>query len=175
MTETQRGFTLLEVLCVIVLVGIVAAIASPSWFGYLEKTRVVTATGQLHTALRDAQSTAQYQKTPRQFSLRDNGGVVEWAVHSTSVLPSMAQWQAVESASIQIDDETTFVSSGGVYYVRFDEHGNPHRLGRVTLSGQQFSTIKRCVIVSTLIGAMRTSNEQSTPDPNYRRRDRFCY
>jgi len=175
MSEAQKGFTFPEFMVVIVLIGIVAMIASPSFFGHLEKVRVETATDKIHTALRDAQDTAQTQKSSRQFSIRENEDTVEWAIHSAAVTPDSVKWQSAESELVRIDDETTFVSSRGVYYVRFDAEGNPHRLGRITLSGKQSSTNKRCVIVSTLIGAMRKSKAQPTPDPNYRKRDRFCY
>ena len=83
-----------------------------------------------------------------------------------------AHWQeSLESHSIQIDDETTFASAGGVYYVQFDEDGNvQYRLGRLTLSSTNDPSLKRCVIVSTLIGAIRSSKEQTTPKDG-----KLCY
>ncbi len=175
MFHNQKGFTLLEMLIVAVVIGIIAAVAGPGWFSFVEKNRLVAARDQLYLGIRQAQSEAQHKSTTWQFSLRERDELIEWAVHPTSVAFEDAQWRPVDARSIGIDNETTFVKSDGTYYVRFNRKGHPHRLGRLTLSGQRFSNQKRCVIVSTLIGAARKAKEQSKPDPNYRRRDRFCY
>jgi type IV fimbrial biogenesis protein FimT len=50
--RSERGFTLPEVLIVIVLMGIVLAIASSSWFGVVESRRVDSAANQLVSDLR---------------------------------------------------------------------------------------------------------------------------
>ena len=54
----ERGFTLVEVLLVIIFVGIVMAIASSLWFGAVESRRVDSATNQLAADLRQAHSKA---------------------------------------------------------------------------------------------------------------------
>lgn len=171
----QRGFTLLEVFVVIVGMGILAAIAAPSWMSFIESSRLNVGRDKLYLGMREAQTQAQAQRTVQQFSMRERDGFVEWAVHPLNVLPGTAQWEQLDAKSIRIDSETTFVSAAGTYYVRFDEQGNPHRLGRITLSGSRFSKNKRCVVISTLIGAMRKAEDKPTPDPTYPASDRFCY
>lgn len=167
----QRGFTLLEMLFVIALIGIVAAVAVPTWLSFLEGQRVTAGQNVLYSKLRDAQEQAQSQRISWQFSVRERDGVVEWAVHPTSVSPLLANWEALPENSVQLDSETNFATAGGVYYVRFDEKGNVrYRLGRVTLSSENNARIKRCVIVSTLIGAMRKAKERSEP-----RDGKLCY
>jgi prepilin-type N-terminal cleavage/methylation domain-containing protein len=178
MTQSQKGFTLLEALVVIVMVGVMAAIAVPGWLSFLEKSRLTVARDKVYLGVRDAQMQAQRKGTSWQFSVRERNGVVESAIHPMSVSALTAQWEALESQSIQIDKaagETTFRKVGEIYYVRFDEKGQPDQLGRMTLTGKRFSQNKRCVIVSTLIGAARKSKEQPVPDPNYSSSDRFCY
>jgi prepilin-type N-terminal cleavage/methylation domain-containing protein len=56
--EDERGFTLAEVLITIVIMGIVFAIASSTWFGVVEGRRVDSATNQLAADLRLAHSKA---------------------------------------------------------------------------------------------------------------------
>lgn len=178
MSQNQKGFTLLEALVVVVMMGTVAAIAAPGWLGFLERSQLTVTRDKLYLGIKNAQVQAQAKRTGWQFSVRERDGLLEWATHPQAISPLTAQWEALESQSIQIDQqpgETTFRKDGEAYYVRFDEHGDSRQLGRLTLSGKRFSKNKRCVIVSTLIGAARKSKEQSTPDPNYRSSDRYCY
>ncbi|EDX86705.1 general secretion pathway protein H [Synechococcus sp. PCC 7335] len=161
--DSTAGFTLIEVFVVVAIVGILSTIAAPSWFSFLEGNRLTTSRDQIHSAIRQAQIIAQSRGLTWQFSIRERNDFVEWAVHQPVAIDE-AQWEVSDSASVQIDDETSFASSGDVRYVRFDEDGNVERLGRITLSSEQAPTIKRCVIVSTLIGAMRKSKEQSVPN-----------
>ena len=171
MLQNQRGFTLLEMLVVLVGIGVAAAIAAPGWLGLVEGNRLTIAGDNLYLGLREAQTTAQHRNIAWQFSVRERDGLVEWATHPKSVSPLLAQWEVIDSRSVQIDVETTFATSGNVYYVRFDEKGNVrYRLGRVTLSSENNARIKRCVIVSTLIGAMRKAKERSEP-----RDGKLCY
>lgn len=171
MLKNQRGFTLLEMLVILVGLGVVAGISAPSWLGFWEGNRLTVERDKLYLGLQEAQTKAQRRNTAWQFSLRERDGWVEWATHPKSVSPLLAQWELLESRSMQIDVETTFATSGNVYFVRFDEDGNvQYRLGRVTLSSERTPDIKRCVIVSTIIGAMRKSKEQPTPQDG-----KLCY
>ena len=159
--QSQSGFTLLEMLLVIFMVGVVAAIAAPGWLRLMEGNRLTVSRDKLYVGIRDAQTSAQRQRIAWQFSIRERDGSIEWATHPKSISPDAARWEALESRSVRIDPETTFASSANIRYVRFNERGDvEYRLGRVTLSSDRVSTVKRCVIVSTIIGAMRRSKEQ---------------
>ncbi len=174
MIATQKGFTLLETLVVIIGVGIVAAIAAPSWLSFIEGNRLTVARDELFLGIRDAQTKAHYQKTNWQFSLRERDGSLEWASHPKSVSLSAARWKTLESRTLQIDGETTFDrTTEGVYYIQFDHGGNIQlrHLGRVTLSSRNVPQVKRCLIASTVIGAMRKSKEQVRAN----RDGKMCY
>jgi prepilin-type N-terminal cleavage/methylation domain-containing protein len=56
--EDEGGFTLVEVIVVIIMMGIVFGIASASWFGVAESRRVDSATNQVAADLRLAHSRA---------------------------------------------------------------------------------------------------------------------
>ena len=56
--QSERGFTLIEVIITIIIMTIVLAIASSTWFGAVESRRVDSATNQLAADLRQAHSMA---------------------------------------------------------------------------------------------------------------------
>src|SRR5215217_2442648 len=56
--QHEHGFTLMEVMATIIIMGLVFAIASSTWFGVVESRRVDSATNQLAADLRLAHTTA---------------------------------------------------------------------------------------------------------------------
>ena len=65
MQSPQRGFTLMEVLVTIVIVGILSAVAIPAYSGYLTRSR----TAEAFTALGAAQANAeQFWSNTRSYS-----------------------------------------------------------------------------------------------------------
>jgi len=120
--------------------------------------------------MRLAQSKAKKNSVDWQFSIREQSKVVQWAVHPESLDPNTAQWQKLD-ANIQLDSETTLRQSNGVRKVTFNHLGTiASPLGRVTLSSKNGDETKRCVFVSTILGAMRTAKQQPTPQNG-----KYCY
>ena len=169
----SNGFTLLELLVVIFIISILAAIGIPSWLSLLDNTRVKTAQSTLYSAMLSAKTKANQQKIIYQVSFREQNGVAQWAVHPAITNSNDASWQSLD-ASVQIDtNETTFYQyrSTGVWRMQFNHKGHANgQLGRVTVSLRNGGRKKRCVFVSTLLGALRRGEENATA-----RNGRYCY
>ncbi len=165
------GYTLLELLSVLFIIGILSAIAAPSWLTFLDVQRLNTGQSQIHRALEEAKSNAKRDKMTWQVSFRQQSNVAQWLVHPQSNTIPTNNWNSLDSA-IEIDEaETTFVQSNGIWRVQFNYKGNLNgQLGRVTFVARQGGKAKRCVITSTLIGAIRTAKERPT-----QQNGRFCY
>ena len=67
--KDERGFTLIEVMVTIIVMGIVFAIASSTWFGVAESRRVDSATNRLAADLRQAHSRATNRLVPQTVTL----------------------------------------------------------------------------------------------------------
>ena len=160
-TLTTAGYTLIEVLVVVIMAGVLAAISAPSMLGLIERQRLNSANSEIYQAMRQAQSRAKQEKVTWQVSFREQSGVSQWAVHRADTAP--AAWNGL-SSNIEIDDSnTTFLPQSSIWSVQFDFKGNPARglndVRRITLNTNQNTQMKRCVFVSTLLGAMRIDND----------------
>ena len=189
--EFNRGFTLIETMIAIVIVGILAAIATPSWLNFINTRRLAVATDQVYRAMREAQSNAKRDKITWQTSFQENNGIVQWAVHPAdpnSFIPTTIAWNNLDQNLQVFKDknklnqcETTLnqpnnnCPATGPWRIQFDYKGRPQagisELGQITLSIKDNSRVLRCVYVYTILGAIATGQEQSKPNNN----DKFCY
>jgi prepilin-type N-terminal cleavage/methylation domain-containing protein len=183
--QTVAGFTLIEVLAVVVMVGVLAAIATPSWVAFNERQRLNAANNQILQALRQAQTTAKLRKETWQVSFRQTtGGLLQWAVHSFSATPP---WDSFpNNVLMEIgtgSGKTTFSYSttNTAYQILFNYKGCPVSAAsetctnsslsfsasysttnpppRIVLSNRNGGTTRRCVMVLTRLGAITSGQD----------------
>lgn len=156
--SSPTGFTLPEVLIVVVLAGILAAIAAVSWQSFWHTRLLTAAQDEIFQVMRQAQTQAHQTHASWQASFQTLNDSVQWSVHPPNALSTQIYWQAIDSR-IQIADSTTLPRSGQIYRVEFDHQGHvPPPFGRLTLQVKNGGSSRRCVFVSTLLGALRKSS-----------------
>lgn len=79
--KSTRGFTLLEVLVVIVMVGIFSAIAAPSWLSFVNRQQLNKANDTVLAALREAQREAKNRKLSYNISFRTDHNKPQIAIY----------------------------------------------------------------------------------------------
>jgi len=165
------GFTFLEVLSVVVLMGGMAAIAAPGWIQFHDGRRLGAAQQQIYQAIRQAQHEAKVHHLNWQVSFQNVDGRGQMAIHPSTMLPVDAHWRTLPQGVWIDTDETTLREDEGAYEVEFNSKGHVNgQLGRVTVKASDRHQMRRCVFVSTLIGGLREAEDNPTP-----RRGRFCY
>jgi prepilin-type N-terminal cleavage/methylation domain-containing protein len=175
--DASQGFTLLETMIVGVVLGILVAIATPTWLSFKERQLLNVARSEALAAIRQAQAQAIQKRTQWQISFREVNGIAQWATHPVSIVESVesvelrpnswhdrVSWNDLPKG-VHLDQETTFQLAKGVRRVQFNYAGQVNgQLGRVTFSTENSGKMKRCVVVSTLLGALRSGENHAKKD-----------
>ncbi|MEA5617084.1 prepilin-type N-terminal cleavage/methylation domain-containing protein [Cronbergia sp. UHCC 0137] len=154
-TQQDAGFNLIELLITIAMVGILSAVALPSWVEFINARRLNSARSEVQGAIREARDLAKNKKLTWQASFRTVNNVAQWAVHNAK--DTSPTWNKLDSNVVLASNLST---ANGVSKIQFGFDGDVKgQLGKVTLSSKSGGKTKRCVIVSTLLGAMRTAKD----------------
>ena len=162
------GFTLLEVLIIVLILGIFASIAAPSWLAFINRQRVRTVNDRVFQSLRLAQSEAKRTKSAVTITFSALP-VDPPTVTFVPPLPTGGSTQVLNAGGEikpgTITLLTNVTTAGGadlpLNSIIFDYQGNVKQfppIGRFVVSvSASPNGAKQCAIVETIIGGMRTA------------------
>ena len=169
--QSEVGFTLLELMAVVVMFGILAAMTLVSWFPFVEGQRLQAVEELAYRAMKEAQTNALKRKQSWQVSFRQRSGtsVVEYATHLEGETPSAGSWIEMDDQISLNTKETDFdvdkIGSDSYYKVVFDFQGTVISENdlpvKLVIDSENIQTKKACVSVETILGAMRTDCSDS--------------
>ena len=175
--KSDGGFTLLEVLIIVLILGIFASIAAPSWLAFINGQRVRTVNDRVFQSLRLAQSEAKRTKRDITvtFKYDPNPPTAPVADPPTVTFnPPLAtggSTQTLDGGGEIKPDTIKLVFNAPS--ITFDYLGNVNPLPpdpvdpNVSRFVATVSTVKgaakQCAIVETIIGGMRTAQGNECP------------
>ena len=172
--KRDAGFTIIELLVVVIMLGVLSAIAAPGWLGFINRQRVRTVNDRVFQSLRLAQSEAKRNK-------RDVTITFNYAPNATPATdpPTVTINGNTQQLNAQGEIKPGTIALGtnapapSANSITFDYQGNVNQLPLDPLSpnGRRFaatvsvsgSGAKQCVFVETLIGGMRTAEGNDCP------------
>lgn len=169
----------MELFAVMVIIGILAAIAGPSWLAFLNGRRAADSASQILETLRTAQADASKTRRAHSFELSPANATkafVRYGVatskpdsRATTVLggidarPGLIQVKGIDNDGTAVT-ELRFTGEGNldVEFLRSKSYDLPIYLTVIVPSPTAQPTArgkKRCVIVETLLGATRDGRD----------------
>lgn len=141
----DSGFTLIELIAALVIIGIIAAIASPSFVGLLNRVRVDTALQELLGAIRETQRLAMRHGKTCRININPSNNLID-ATDSECLLENR-----------RIDDSVIVRTnlSGATPNILFSHRGSTTKMGTIVLSSD-LTNFQKCFVISLGLGIMRT-------------------
>jgi prepilin-type N-terminal cleavage/methylation domain-containing protein len=150
MGKSDRGYTLTELLVTLVIVGIIAAIASPSFLGLLSRYRLEGALQQLLGAINETQRLAMV----RGKSCRININL------STNKITANTAGCLLSDRSL--DDSITIRSNfTGSTNITFSYKGSTTRMGTIVLSSDH-TDLQKCFVIALGTGIKRVGDYEGS-------------
>ena len=104
--KRAAGFTLLELMVVLTIIGILSAIAAPGWNSFYATRQLNTAQDQIQGSIKQGQHLAKMQKRPYRFVIEQYEDTVRWGIVTDPNIP--IEWMS-SFRNISIDTtQTTF-------------------------------------------------------------------
>ena len=145
--KRDRGFTLIELMVALIIVGVIAAIASPNFLGLLSRIRVNSSLEKLLGAIRETQQLAMRQGKICRIDINLNTNIISSATNDCLLNERKINENVIIRTNL----------SGSTPNIPFSHRGSTTKMGTIVLSSN-LTDIQKCFVISLGLGIMRTGN-----------------
>ena len=165
----NTGFSMVEIMVVVLMAGILAAIAAPSWQAFTTGQRLKTVNNQVFQAIKVAQAEAKRKKGDVTVTFNDpvdpptisyNGNEQKLNVSGEIKAGTIKLVTGAGDTTVTADREIVFDYQGSIKKMTPEQ-----KLPFIATVSLPDGTGKRCTIVQTLLGGMRTAEKTDCPTP----------
>ena len=143
--KRDRGFTLTELMIVLIIIGVIAAIASPTFIGLLSRYRLNGALQQLLGAINESQRLAMLQGKSCRIEI-------------SPITKNITANAGCLLSNRKIGDEITIRSNfTGTTNITFSYKGSTTRMGTIVLSSD-YTDSQKCFVIALGTGIKRIGN-----------------
>ena len=164
--KIDQGFTLVEVITVIIIVGAIAAIAAPNFLGLLNQTRVKDGLSQVEGAIKESQRLAiRRGKTCKiKFETKTIDGYSRETMNIVDDEAGNDYSGCILSERVLPKDVT--VNAGSITKIAFTGKGNviDSSTGTIIIAHPASNT-QKCLQIEGLLGNIATGDYDSTATP----------
>lgn len=198
--KNEAGFSLIEVVVVVLMVAVLSAIAAPGWLGFVNRQRIYSLNDEVYRTIQNTQSEAKHKKLAHVVEFDGASDPPRFRVYPITVTAKTEQdklWQSLSVSGSIKEKQVKLVSNMEIqtssdpdvktdqpddfknqysknWILVFNQYGEVvNKNGKTPVNDVPFTvtvslpdgTSKRCVMVETLLGGMRTAENTNCPTP----------
>ena len=172
--DHNAGFSLIELLVVILMVGVLAAIAAPSWQTFTTRQRIKSVNTQILQAIKTTQAEAKRNQSDYVLGFDpDKYDPPKYSIYKKDTPDAEKQWQSLSldgaikenmleiysQANGTVQNKITFDNLGTVKDPTLNQTTTPVATDgfSVVVYPKDSPKSRNCIIVQTILGATRTA------------------
>jgi prepilin-type N-terminal cleavage/methylation domain-containing protein len=180
--DNNAGFSLIELLVVILMAGVLAAIAAPTWQTFTTRQRIKSVNTQILQAIKTTQAEAKRNQSDYVLEFKRDGDPLKYSIYKNgtadppkqslsldgaikeNMLEIYSQVQGTERNKIPFKSDGTLDEDElDKDNIKIEDTGKNTDGFRVVVYPKDSPDSRNCIIVQTILGATRTA--EGTDDP----------